>query len=99
MALPTLRCRGVGRAVNAVGTVVPELGAEQRDGTWWADVDMALWTPIPDQWGGGWAVITRVPFGTTQQRIEAGTRAYGPYVAVMAVPTEEGHDGGGLRGD
>jgi hypothetical protein len=88
--------------VNAVGTVVPELTADQRDGTTWADVNLALWTPIPDQWGGGWLVVMREPFTITQCHMPEGTRAFGPYLAVMppmTAPTEEEHDGGGPGDD
>lgn len=69
-------------------------------GTWWADVNLALWTPVPDQWGGGWCVVMREPFCITQGFVPQATRAFGPYVAVMEPPNnEEAQDGGGLRDD
>ncbi|AXN53342.1 hypothetical protein PBI_THONKO_71 [Mycobacterium phage Thonko] len=77
--------------MTAVGTVVPELTDEHRDGTIWADADLALWSPVPAMFGGGWCVTTRLPFGITQDHLAEGTRTYGPYVAVMP-PVEEGGD-------
>ncbi|QHB37807.1 hypothetical protein I5G63_gp066 [Mycobacterium phage Imvubu] len=86
--------------MTAVGTLCPELGADERDGTVWADVNLALWSPIPDQWGGGWVVVMREPFSITQCHMAQATREFGPYVAVLEPPnTEEAQDGGGLRGD
>ena len=88
--------------MNAVGTVVAELGPETRDGTTWADVNLALWDPIPDMWGGGWAVTMREPFTITQCRMAEDNRAFGPYVDVMpprTAPTEEDEDDGGGPGD
>ncbi|QWY84411.1 hypothetical protein SEA_KNOCKER_69 [Mycobacterium phage Knocker] len=86
--------------MNTVGTTVPELTAEHRDGTWWADANLALWAPIPDVWGGGWVVTMREPFTITQCHMAEATRAFGPYVAVLEPPTsEEDRDGGGLRDD
>jgi len=74
-----------------VGTVVPELTEAHRDGTVWADVDCALWTPVPDFFGGGWLVTSWLPFAITSQHIhpDAGGRVYGPYVAVAPGPQED----------
>lgn len=85
-----------------VGTVVPELDHDLADGTTWADANLALWSPVPAQWGGGWVVTMREPFTITQCRMPAATRAFGPYVAVLAPtapPNEEDDDDGGGPGD
>ncbi|UXE04440.1 hypothetical protein SEA_FUNSIZED_69 [Mycobacterium phage Funsized] len=85
--------------MNALGTTVPELTAEHRDGTIWADANLALWVPIPDMWGGGWMVTMQEPFTITQCAMPEATRAFGPYVAVLEPMTTGDDDGGGPRGD
>ena len=69
--------------------MLPELCDEHRDGTVFADVQLALWAPCPEWMGGGWVVTTMLPLlGPQSERLDAGTRIYGPYVAV-AVPRSQ----------
>lgn len=72
-----------------VGTVVPELDYALADGTTWADANLALWTPMPPMFGGGWLVTMREPFSITQCHMPEATRTFGPYVAVLAPTTPQ----------
>ena len=66
-----------------LGTEVPALTDEHRDGTIFADIEGDLWTAA---WPDGWMVTRRVPFCITPQRIADAGVEYGPYRAILGPP-------------
>lgn len=62
-----------------LGTQVPILTDEHRDGTIWGDIQGDIWVPCYPE---GWVVMSRQPFYIGQQWTPHCTPLYGPYTAV-----------------